>query len=69
MFYVSVILYYSDKTEIWLKIASKGAYVTPYTPILHAANDANQPLTPDYYFCFLQVGTSESDMVWEGMLS
>ena len=51
MFYVSVVQYYFDKTKIWLKIASKGAYVAPRTA-------ANQPLAPDYYFYFLQFGTS-----------
>ena len=33
MFYVSVIQYYFDKTNIWLKIASEGAYVAPHTPL------------------------------------
>ena len=35
MFYVSVSLiqYYFDKTKIWLKIASKGGYVAPHTPL------------------------------------
>ena len=33
MFCVSVIQYYFDKTKIWLKIASKGAYVDPRTPL------------------------------------
>ena len=57
MFYISVIQYF-DKTKIWLKIASKEP-LWPLTPcFLHSANAVNQPMAPDYYFCFLQVGTS-----------
>ena len=33
MFYVSLIYYYFDKTKIWLKIAAKGAYEAPQTPL------------------------------------
>ena len=62
MFYVSVIQYYFDKTKIWLKITSKFAYVachTPLSPLRECRESiANQLLAPDYYFCFLQVGTS-----------
>ena len=57
-----VIQYYFDKTKIWLKIASKG----PLTPrFLHTVNASNQPLAPDYYFCFFQVGTSVYIMLKE----
>ena len=55
MFYVSVVQYYFDKTRFWLKIASKGAYEVLTPRFLHVASD--------YYFCFLQVGTSVLDMI------
>ena len=58
MFYVSVVQYYFDKTKICLKLLPRGP-MWPLAPrFLHAANAANQPLAPDYYFCFLQFGTS-----------
>ena len=48
------------KQEFGLKLLLMGP-MWPLTPrFLHTANAANQQLAPDYYFCFLQDGTSVS---------
>ena len=48
MFYELAIQYYFHKTEIW-------AYVAP---AFSKHKHASQTPAPDYYFSFLQVGTS-----------
>ena len=51
------------KQEFGLKLLPRGP-MWPLTPhFLHTANAANQQLAPDYYFCFLQVGTSVSTIL------
>ena len=60
MFYVSVIQYYFDKTKIWLKIASKGAYVAPQT-LLSPCRESGAGtgllllLPPGWHLCFILI--------------